>query len=100
MKKKRVTKMRAKRVKRSIPDRTRPLRLYVWEDVLTEVTSGIAFALATNVRQARKKILEAYRWRAPVTGPISYGTLEKELAAKPKVLCTAAGFALHGEGGK
>lgn len=34
------------------------LKLYVWEDVLTDYTSGIAFALAESIEQAREVIRE------------------------------------------
>jgi hypothetical protein len=33
------------------------LRLYVWDGVLTDYTSGIAFALARNVKEAKKLLV-------------------------------------------
>ena len=34
------------------------MRLYVWEDVLCDYTCGAVFALAHNVDEARKVVLE------------------------------------------
>jgi hypothetical protein len=34
------------------------LKLFVWEDVLTDYTSGVMFALAPDVETARKLLLE------------------------------------------
>lgn len=34
------------------------MRLFVWEDCLTDYTSGIMFAVAETVEQARAKLLE------------------------------------------
>jgi hypothetical protein len=32
------------------------MKLYVWDDVLTDYTSGIMFALAESVEQAREEL--------------------------------------------
>ncbi len=34
------------------------MKLFVWEDTLTDYTSGIMVAVATDVEQARKQLLE------------------------------------------
>ena len=34
------------------------LKLYVWHDVLTDYTPGVMFALAHNIKEARKLLLE------------------------------------------
>jgi len=36
------------------------LKLFLWTDVLWDYTNGIAFALATNVEDARKLIISEY----------------------------------------
>lgn len=33
------------------------LKLYVWKDVLIDITSGIMFALANNVEEAREMLI-------------------------------------------
>ena len=34
------------------------LRLYVWEDVLSDYTSGVMFALAPSLEEARRMLIE------------------------------------------
>lgn len=36
------------------------LKLYIWEDVLSDYTPGIAFALAENREEARQLCLESF----------------------------------------
>jgi hypothetical protein len=67
------------------------LKLYVWEGVLTDYSSGIAFALAHNVKEARKLVLQA--WVNP-----DDKVFQKELQAKPKVHRAPAGYAQSGGG--
>lgn len=62
------------------------LKLYVWEDVLTDYTPGIMFALAENIDQARDLIRK------------SGNILESDLAGKPNVYSSRIGFALWGGG--
>lgn len=38
----------------------RKLKLYVWEDVFADYYPGMAFALAYDVRQARRLVIEKY----------------------------------------
>lgn len=38
--------------------KAKKLKLYVWEDVLTDWSSGVMFALASSPDEARKVILE------------------------------------------
>ena len=44
-----------------------PLKLYVWSDVLSDYSGGIAFALATDVREAKRLLIKAgvpeNRWK-------------------------------------
>jgi len=67
------------------------LKLYVWEDVLTDYTSGtsgIAFALAESIEQAREIIREK--------GLSDYGM--KDLDSDPLVVEQPEGFYLYGGG--
>ena len=64
------------------------LRLFVWEDVLCDYTCGVMFALAENVEQARKKILEH---EDIYSNP-------PELLDEPKVYDEPVGFAVWGGG--
>ena len=63
-----------------------PLRLYVWEGVLTDYTSGIAFALARSVEQARKLLI--------AEDPSVAG----ELSAEPIVCRSPCAFTCAGGG--
>lgn len=68
---------------------TKKYKLYVWEDVLSDYTSGIAFAVAKSPEEAREKVMK-------VLGGGSY--LRDELAGAPGEyeLDTSPGFALYG----
>ena len=70
------------------------LKLFVWENVLTDYTSGIAFALAENVEEARKIILDRFKTEE---GYIS-DTLKADLLDKPKVTDSKEGFYIWGGG--
>lgn len=63
------------------------LRLYVWTDVLTDYTSGIMFALASSIDEARALI--------QATHPGSE-TVETDLRAAPDIYEEPAGFAVWG----
>lgn len=69
----------------------RPIRLFVWNgnDVLKEITGGIAFALAYNVEQARRLILSDY--------PGIIGDSESAfLLNEPGIYARPAGFTQRG----
>jgi hypothetical protein len=80
------------------------LRLYVWENVLADYTSGIAFALASSVDEARQLAYANLRKGMSPT----WGTYQEELAkgdgaaqelsAEPQVFDSPAGFAISGGG--
>ena len=63
----------------------RTLKLYVWEDVLCDWTCGIMFALAYDVRQARKLIREKRS-----------GFSSKGLDLAPQVIKAPKAFAISG----
>lgn len=60
------------------------LKLYVWEDVLTDYTSGIMVALAPDVETARKLIAEKMTYKT--------SDLEKE----PQVVTEPSAFYVYG----
>lgn len=62
----------------------KPLKLYVWENVLRDYTGGIAFAYAENQEDARKLIIE------------KLGYLHEDLAKEPKEIKKKEGFYIHG----
>lgn len=66
------------------------LKLFVWEGALTDYTSGIVFALAKDVEEARKLIREK-----DGTGS-KY--LEKDLEHEPLVITKPEGFVVWGGG--
>ncbi len=65
------------------------LRLYVWEDVFSDHTPGIAFALATSAKEARNLIAE---------DSCNPEDAKKELRGRPRVFSSAIGFAQGGGG--
>ena len=67
------------------------LKLYVWDDVLVDYSSGVMFALANNVEEAREVILDSeYSYNE--------GTIVKDLKQKPKVYQEPFGLAIWGGG--
>lgn len=68
------------------------LKLFVWQGVLCDYTSGIAFALAKNVEEAREAILVEYRKE------LNDLEFAKELEAEPIVAEVTQGFFLFGGG--
>lgn len=70
------------------------LRLFVWENVLNEWTSGAMWALAYDVDQARELCVRAAYpdWRVPP--PHAFDELKKD----PLVIDEPHGFAVRGGG--
>jgi len=62
----------------------RGLKLYVWEDVLSDYTSGIAFAYATDPERARELILE------------KMGYKHEDLSTRPREVKAEEGFYVYG----
>jgi hypothetical protein len=75
--------------------RKKKLQLYVWEDVLTDYTSGIIFALATSPEKAREIILDTHGWKENGV-VVPKGVVWEELQKEPKVFCTPVGFVIYG----
>ena len=70
------------------------LKLFVWEDVLSDYTSGVMFALAKDVEQARKVILDKYKKKY---GLLHFEkTLQRDFASQPRVIDKAEGFYIWG----
>lgn len=63
------------------------LKLYVWEDVLTDYSSGMMCALATSPEHARKLLLRECSYIPP-----------EDLKVEPKVVSRAKGFLVWGGG--
>jgi len=64
------------------------LKLFVWEDTLCDYTSGIMFALAENVEEAKKLIIEK----------IGFEPSNGDLNLEPVVYDNKVGFAVWGGG--
>lgn len=63
------------------------MKLFIWKGVFSDYTSGIAFAMAKNVREARKVLyLKALRGAAPGMGPHEVIAMEREIGRKPDVV--------------
>lgn len=69
----------------------RKLRLFVWEDVLTDWTSGVMFALAHDVDEARRLI-------DPTFDPSKDDQKTSDLKQEPSVYDSPIGFAVWGGG--
>src|SRR5690348_5914443 len=63
------------------------VRLYVWDGVLTDYSSGIAFAMAESEEEARRVILEKAQ-------DYEKDLLERDMAQPPTVYTEPAGFFL------
>lgn len=73
------------------------LKLYVWENVLCNYSSGIAFALADTVESAREIILKKFENRFEDTFSYRYNIFKKELEEnEPKIHETSIGYFLWG----
>lgn len=63
--------------------RARVLKLYVWEGAFSDWWSGIAFALAYDIREARRLVADKYA--GPKGGSMRESAL-RELAGQPAVI--------------
>jgi hypothetical protein len=70
------------------------MKLFVWKDVLTDHTSGIAFALAENADEARTLILDKYEKEESYISD----KLVSDLKAEPLVVDSKEGFYVWGGG--
>jgi hypothetical protein len=55
------------------------MKLFVWDNVLTDYTSGIMFAIAPDVEDARKQLIAEWS---------DLSTVAEDLATEPKVYRT------------
>jgi hypothetical protein len=65
------------------------LKLYVWEDVLTDYSSGIIFAYAYSEDRARKLVLKK-------SGESN--TVKNDISGKPLVVTKSSAFLVWGGG--
>ena len=70
------------------------MKLFVWNDVLIVYTSGIAFALAENVDEARKLILDKYEKEQSYICDL----LVSDLNSEPLIIENKDGFYVWGGG--
>ena len=70
------------------------LKLFIWENVLTDYTSGIAFALAENPEEARKIIFAKFEKKEQYLSD----TLKSDLSDEPEMIDTKDGFYIWGGG--
>jgi len=73
-----------------------PLKLYVWENVLEDWTSGIMFALAPDVRTARNILIE--KWGGRTMVDYKHSDFYRDVMRKPRVVKDPEGFYLYGGG--
>lgn len=75
------------------------LKLYVWENALRDWNTGIMFALAPNIQEARNLIMKSDGeglWDRKEALKAPRGYTEAELLAEPKVFETPVGYAIYG----
>ena len=70
------------------------LKLFIWEDVLSDYTSGIAFALAENIAEAREIIFAKFEKEEQYLSD----TLKADLSDEPEMIDTKGGFYVWGGG--
>jgi hypothetical protein len=68
------------------------LKLFVWEDVLENYTSGIMFALAESIDDAKDTIIKQY----PLMGERSLRMVKEDLEKEPEVYEDKIGFVHFG----
>jgi hypothetical protein len=66
------------------------MKLFIWKNVLCDYTSGVVFALAKDVEQARQIVLKNLD-ELPLTG-----TVKQAMSEEPEVHEEPYGFALWG----
>jgi hypothetical protein len=67
------------------------LKLYVWEEVLTDWTSGVVFALANNPEEAIKALKKAGLNKDRIDGIKVDGVLPEEVTTVKGFLCWGGG---------
>lgn len=83
------------------------LKLYVWEDIMSDYMPGVAFALAHNVRQAREQIVLSWdgtggvrqyrKWRKDHRCRGDFSTYLWDALESPyRIVTTPEGFAIAG----
>ena len=70
------------------------MKLYLWEDVLTHYDSGLIFALANNLEEAKKAVQDKYKkqWNTLNIDEL----LEKEMETTPRIITLTEGFYING----
>ena len=73
---------------------TKELKLYVWEGVLTDYSSGVMFALAHSTKEAREVILKKETDSSGYVGTY----LKNDLKGRPQIVSKPEGFTCWGGG--
>ena len=72
------------------------LKLFIWHDVLQDHTSGVMFAMAENVEQAKELIIEKILEEKGAGWVLD--DAKKELKLTPEEVTLPKGFYLYGGG--
>jgi hypothetical protein len=72
----------------------RALKIYIWEDYARDYSSGMAVAVATDVRAARRAVLktEAESYSGGSLPPATRDRLTADLKSRPRVVRLADGM--------
>ena len=81
--------------RKKLPETPSNLKLFVWENVLREYTTGIVFAYAKNVNHARDLVAQQQGYTT-WNEVYKKGRLYRDVSQEPDVYETPVGFAVWG----
>lgn len=62
------------------------MRLFVWEGFCPDYTDGLAFAIARNIEEAKKLVIESKGYT-----PFDWGTVREFPVTEPRAFCVSGG---------
>ena len=62
------------------------MRLFVWTEFCPDYTDGLAFAIAENVEQAHRLVIESKGYE-----PFDWGPVQEFPVTEPRSFCVAGG---------
>lgn len=62
------------------------MRLFVWEGFCPDYTDGLAFAIAENIEEAQRLVIESKGYT-----PFDWGTVREFPVTEPRAYCVSGG---------
>jgi len=78
--------MSSEKKSESAPVHAVVMRLFVWEGFCPDYTDGLAFAIAENIEQAQKLVIESKGYE-----PFDWGTVREFPVTEPIAYCVSGG---------